>query len=153
MLRYSASITPAMPEQMAQSRSMSPLSPRAVHKAGIHRLRHLPERKGCGVCRQAVAAVQALPGLHHSRLFQPRQHPTDAGGVGADVLRQRSLLRERPLWLRQTSAWTARLKELSTIILLHKLVGPVDDASEVVDTLIPSASSFGGILLRRPLRQ
>ena len=25
MLRYSASITPAMPEQMAQSRSMSPL--------------------------------------------------------------------------------------------------------------------------------
>nr|DAM17825.1 MAG TPA: hypothetical protein [Caudoviricetes sp.] len=27
-----------------------------------------------------------------------------------------SLLRERPLWLRQTSAWTARLKELSTII-------------------------------------
>ena len=30
---------------------------------------HLPERKGCGVCRQAVAAVQALPGLHHACLF------------------------------------------------------------------------------------
>ena len=43
----------------------------------------------CGVCRQAVAAVQALPGLHHPRLFQPRQHPADAGGIGADVLRQR----------------------------------------------------------------
>ena len=43
----------------------------------------------CGVCRQAVAAVQTLPGLHHSRLFQPRQHPADAGGIGADVLRQR----------------------------------------------------------------
>ena len=28
--------------------------PRAVHKAGIYRLRHLPERKGCGVCRQAL---------------------------------------------------------------------------------------------------
>ena len=63
--------------------------PRAVHKAGIYRLRHLPERKGCGVGAKAVAAVPALPGLHPSRLFQPRQHPADAGGVGADVLRQR----------------------------------------------------------------
>ena len=63
--------------------------PRAVHKAGIYRLRHLPERKGCGVGAKAIAAVQTLPGLHHSRLFQPRQHPADAGGVGADVLRQR----------------------------------------------------------------
>lgn len=63
--------------------------PRAVHKAGIYRLRHLPQGQRRRVCRQAVAAVQALPGLHHSRLFQPRQHPADAGGIGADVLRQR----------------------------------------------------------------
>ena len=43
----------------------------------------------CGVCRQAVAAVQALPGLHYFRFFQHRLHPADAGGIGADVLRQR----------------------------------------------------------------
>ena len=63
--------------------------PRAVHKAGVYRLRHLPESKACGVGAETVAAVQALPGLHHSRPFQPRQHAADAGGVGADILRQR----------------------------------------------------------------
>ena len=66
-----------------------PAVPRAVHKAGIYRLRHLPERKDCGVGAKAIAAVQTLPGLHHSRLFQPRHDPANAGRVGADVLRQR----------------------------------------------------------------
>ena len=66
-----------------------PAVPRTVHKAGVYRLRHLPQSQARRVGRQAVAAVQALPGLHHPRLFQPRQYPADAGGVGADVLRQR----------------------------------------------------------------
>lgn len=47
-----------------------------------------------------------------------------------------SLLRERPLWLRQTSAWTARLKKnCPQSSLLHKLVGPVDDTAETVCAL------------------
>ena len=46
-----------------------------------------------------------------------------------------SLLRERPLWLRQTSAWTARLKNCPQSSLLHKLVGPVDDTAETVCAL------------------
>ena len=73
-----------------------PAVPRTVHEAGIYRLRYLPERKGCGVGAETVAAVQALPGLHHSHLFQPRQHPANAGGVGADILRQRFAAERTP---------------------------------------------------------
>ena len=43
--------------------------PRAVHKAGIHRLRHLPQSQARRVGRQAVAAVNAHTGLHHACLF------------------------------------------------------------------------------------
>ena len=34
--------------------------PRAVHKAGIYRLRHLPERKSCGDGAKAIAAVRSI---------------------------------------------------------------------------------------------
>ena len=71
------------------------LKPGGVFVCSTYSSRHmkeindLPQGQHRRVCRQAVAAVQALPGLHHPRLFQPRQHPADAGGIGADVLRQR----------------------------------------------------------------
>ena len=47
--------------------------------------------------------------LHHSRLFQSRQHPANAGGVSADVLRQR-LAAERASAVAQADQRNERLK-------------------------------------------
>ena len=75
-------------------------------------------------------------------------HPADAGGVSADVLRQRFAAERASAVAQADQRVDGQIKgTVHPSSLLHKLVGPVDDAAEVVDALIPQRQQlFRGIL-------